>query len=139
MGVKERIIEFIEHQKITTRSFERNSGLSNGYVQRFKGNIGAEKLELILNAYPSLNRAWLLTGVGQMLKPAKNPFSQLTEQEIEDVAADRFTAAMIRLYENGEIYSAAVHNKIVAEKDKRIEELQREVWEWMKKVDELSK
>ena len=72
MNIKNRIIEFIEKSKIPFREFERRSGLANGYVKRFKGKIGVEKLEDILNAFPELNRDWLLTGEGEMLKTSKS-------------------------------------------------------------------
>lgn len=68
MSVKDQILYFIDSQELTVSGFERRSGLANGYVQRFKGNIGAGKLESILKAYPEINRDWLLTGEGEMLK-----------------------------------------------------------------------
>ncbi len=72
-----------------------------------------------------------------MQNPVNNQFAQMTEKEIEDTAADTFAEMLMKLYQQGEIYPASIHNKIVAEKneeiakrDKRIEELQREVWEF---------
>lgn len=41
--------------------------MSNGYLKNFKGQLGAEKLEGILKAFPKLSRVWLLTGEGSML------------------------------------------------------------------------
>ena len=68
MSAKERIMQFIDKQGISKAEFERRVGLSNGYVNNFKGNLGAEKLENILLTFPNLNRIWLLTGEGEMLK-----------------------------------------------------------------------
>lgn len=67
MAIKERMLEFIERMNLTKKDFELASGLSNGYLNNCKGNVGAAKLEGILSAYPQLNRAWLLTGEGEML------------------------------------------------------------------------
>lgn len=67
MAIKERMFEFIETMNLSKKEFESASGLSNGYLNNCKGNIGAAKLEGILTAYPQLNRTWLLTGEGEML------------------------------------------------------------------------
>lgn len=66
--IKERIFLFISEKNISKLEFERNSGLSNGYLNNFKGNLGSSKLEGILSFYTDLNRDWLLTGEGSMLK-----------------------------------------------------------------------
>lgn len=70
MAIKERMLEFIERMNLTKKDFELASGLSNGYLNNCKGNVGAAKLEGILSAYPQLNRTWLLTGEGEMLVEA---------------------------------------------------------------------
>lgn len=67
MAIKERMLEFIESMNLSKKEFETTSGLSNGYLNNCKGNVGAAKLEGILTAYPQLNRTWLLTGEGEML------------------------------------------------------------------------
>ncbi|MBO5860762.1 MAG: S24 family peptidase [Alistipes sp.] len=58
---------------LTKKEFELASGLSNGYLNNCKGNVGAAKLEGILTAYPQLNRTWLLTGEGEMLVADTTP------------------------------------------------------------------
>lgn len=68
MTVKERIEMFIERQGIKRSIFEKSCGFSNGYTRNLKENPGASKIEDILKTYPEINRVWLLTGEGQMLK-----------------------------------------------------------------------
>lgn len=65
--IKERLISFIEAKSLTKSGFEKMCGLSNGYINNFKGNLGSEKLEAILTAFPELSREWLLYGSGAML------------------------------------------------------------------------
>lgn len=115
-----------------------NCGLSVGLLgkaRRGDSDLGKKAIEKILNTYQEINRVWLLTGEGEMLKAPKNPFSQMTENEIEDIVTETFTERLMAAYKAGEIYPAEVHNRIVAEKDKRIEELQREVWELQKQKE----
>jgi SOS-response transcriptional repressor LexA len=74
MGVKERIFLFIEYVGISKNKFEKMAGLSTGYLKNFKGSLGADKLEGILNVFPELNREWLLNGNGQMLAEREKQF-----------------------------------------------------------------
>lgn len=68
MTIKERIEVFIAYKGIRRSTFEKRCGFSNGYTRNLKENPSAVKLESILNAYPDLNRVWLLSGEGEMLK-----------------------------------------------------------------------
>lgn len=79
MSIKDRLIKFIKYKGISVREFERNVDLSNGYINKIKGNIGEDKLNNILQEYPELNKVWLLTEEGEMInetkevsKPAEN-------------------------------------------------------------------
>lgn len=142
-GVKQRLIEFIKSKKLSQARFEKAVGVSNGFVNNISKGIGADKLQRIIGVYPDLNADWLMTGLGQMLKPAKNPFSQMTESEIEDISSEVFAEKLMQLYKKGEIYPASIHDKIIAEKnneiakrDELIAKLQREVWELQQKIIE---
>ena len=68
MDIKDRIFEFISYKNITIAEFERNVDLANGYIKKFKGSIGSDKLNNIVSFYPELNIGWLITGNGEMLK-----------------------------------------------------------------------
>lgn len=70
--LKERLLLYINSLGITKSEFERKSGLSNGYLNKLKEYVGQEKLNCILEAYPDLNRVWLLTGEGEMTKSAQS-------------------------------------------------------------------
>lgn len=68
MTIKDRIEIFIENQHIKRSVFEKSCGFSNGYTRNLKGSPSASKIEDILNSFPELNRVWLVTGEGNMLK-----------------------------------------------------------------------
>ena len=67
MNVKDRLITYIESKEIKKSHFEKNIGVSNGYINSLKDSPSAEKLELISKKYLDLNISWLLTGEGTML------------------------------------------------------------------------
>lgn len=82
MTIKERIEIFIERQGIKRSVFEKSCGFSNGYTRNLKENPSATKIEDILNAYPELNRVWLLSGEGNMLKSDSD--AAYSEDSVED-------------------------------------------------------
>ena len=75
MGVKERLLEFINAKSITVRDFERKCGLSNGSVSKMTANTRESTYNRLSIAYPDLNIEWLKTGVGDML----------TDRQVNDV------------------------------------------------------
>lgn len=91
MGVKERIFEYIDKKGLNPSRFEKMAHLSNGYLKGVKENIGSGKIEDILQAFPDLNRVWLMTGEGEMLKSE-------SEETTEEVI---ITGKLIPLYDAG--------------------------------------
>lgn len=67
-STKERLILFIKSLGIGQGKFEKECGLSNGWVNNIKAMIKNDKLQKISLRYPDLNTVWLLTGEGPMLK-----------------------------------------------------------------------
>lgn len=67
-SVKERLISYLEYKKMGRNRFENLAGISNGYISNLKHAPKSEILVKILKAAPDLNRVWLLTGEGDMLK-----------------------------------------------------------------------
>lgn len=92
-ATKERLLSFLEFKKLTKAEFERLAGLSSGYVKNFKGNIGGDKLENLLIAFPELSRDWLLYGKGEMLVDMGG-FVEVPDEEIVNLnprPGDKFT------------------------------------------------
>lgn len=74
--VKQRLVEYLKFKGIGQNRFEKAAGISNGYISNLKGNIGTTILTKILNTAEDLNRDWLLTGEGNMLKEEKKPVQE---------------------------------------------------------------
>lgn len=70
MSVKERLLKFIEDKSLKVSDFEKNVGLSNGYVNNIRKSISNAKAKSISLKYPELNMTWLLLGEGEMLRDA---------------------------------------------------------------------
>lgn len=83
MTIRERIIFFCSSVGITKAEFERRAGLSNGYINSVKRSVGS-KLDPILEAFPELNKNWLLFEEGEMLK-STSPATVLLPVEDESV------------------------------------------------------
>lgn len=66
--IKNRTLAFVRHLGVPVSTFEKQLGLSNGYISSMRKGWGDEKLVRLLEAYPNLSRVWLLTGEGTMLK-----------------------------------------------------------------------
>lgn len=65
MNISDRILQYLEFKGITKNKFYVNVGLSNGFLDK-KPNIGADKIERILEFYPDINLYWLILGSGPM-------------------------------------------------------------------------
>lgn len=61
-NTKERLLEFIKHKNITVAEFERQIGVSNGYVKNISKSIPPSKIEKISSIFPDLDTQWLLFG-----------------------------------------------------------------------------
>lgn len=67
MGLKERLMQFINYKGIEIAVFERSIGLSNGAVHKMGEGTRNSTIDKISAVYPDLNTIWLKTGVGEML------------------------------------------------------------------------
>lgn len=94
MTVEERIRQYCEYKRISIRQFEIQSKLSNGYVSSMRKGLGVTKLENVLNAFPDLNREWLLYGEGQMLRNELKSFDNKisSKKAIRNVPVYELTA-----------------------------------------------
>lgn len=65
--IVDRILQIIEYKGINKNKFYKETGLSNGFLDKVK-DIGGNKIELILSSYPEIDPGWLITGKGNMIK-----------------------------------------------------------------------
>lgn len=68
MGLKQRLLEYLNYRGIKKGTFEKEAGLSNGFVDKAGDNTRTENLDKISKRFPDLNITWLRTGEGEMIK-----------------------------------------------------------------------
>lgn len=73
MTVKQRLIQFVEYLGLSGREFCRRIGVGSAYINSIRKSISPDVLKTIAIQYPQLNTLWLMTGEGEMLKPAEAP------------------------------------------------------------------
>ena len=66
-SVKDRIIKVIQALGISTNRFEKEAGLSTGYLRQLRRDPTTDKFKSIILAFPEINAHWLLTGEGDMI------------------------------------------------------------------------
>jgi hypothetical protein len=66
-NISDRLKEFAKTQRISIREFERKCGLGNSFVNHIGQSLGVDKLENILQVFPTLNKDWILYGSGEMI------------------------------------------------------------------------
>ncbi|MXS70254.1 hypothetical protein GSF70_03410 [Flavobacteriaceae bacterium W22] len=71
----DRILQIIDYKGITKSKFYKDTGLSNGFLDKVK-DIGVSKLDYILKAYPDINIKWLISGDGDMLNKSIQEIDQ---------------------------------------------------------------
>lgn len=67
MTIKERLLAYCEYRHTKIGSFCRYAGISQGYFNSARGDIGQDIQTRIRNTYQDLNVEWLRTGEGEML------------------------------------------------------------------------
>lgn len=70
-----RINQFAESQGLSIRKIERTIGATNGVISGAINNgreIGSDKLENFLQAFPNVSAEWLLRGEGEMLTQSED-------------------------------------------------------------------
>lgn len=85
MRLKERLFKFIDHVGVEKSVFERNSNLSNGFVDKLGDNPRRNSLDRISKAYPELNMEWLIVGDGEMLNNTDDEVKQKSQPQYENI------------------------------------------------------
>lgn len=92
----DRLLQYLEYKGITENKATVECGLSNGLIgqaKRGKSDIGEKAAEKILMKYQDLERVWLLTGEGSMLKCTS---TSMAPADSDNISIDRQAWEVIR-------------------------------------------
>lgn len=117
--MKERILQFINYKGISNREFEIKCGMSNGYINSMRKGLGTLKIEQVLKQYPELNRNWLMTGEGEMLRGVTQAIGDNSSHNTQSIGA--------------QCSSCPITAQLV-EKDRQIAKLQDTIDKLMEKI-----
>lgn len=102
MTIKERLIKFAKSKERSVRAFERETGLTIGYINTIRVSIQPDKLQRIASRYPDLNAEWLMTGVGPMTRGgASAPAGTTTPARSNSADTGVFTTPLLPLAAQG--------------------------------------
>jgi hypothetical protein len=106
--IKERILHFIEYKGLTKKEFCDKTGISYANLKgkSLYSEIGGTQIGEILSSYDEISPGWLIAGSGNMIKSNNDE--------------------MLALNEPNETYKKA-DCPICYEKDKRIQQLERQL------------
>lgn len=76
----ERILQIIEYKGISKNQFYKETGLSNGFLDKVK-DIGVSKLEQILKTYPEINPEFIIFGNKPMIKKEETSSNMVSEAQ----------------------------------------------------------
>ena len=80
----QRILQYIDYKGLKTTPFEKDVGISAGYLKKMlnrNGDIGSSHIQKIIDYCPDLSLEWLISGKGEMLK-TKNESENLHEKKV---------------------------------------------------------
>lgn len=66
-AIQTRVEQYIKYKGLTNSRFEKQVGLSNGFVRNMDKGMSTDKVMRISEEFPDLNVLWLITGKGSML------------------------------------------------------------------------
>lgn len=117
----DRFLKYLEYKGITENRATVDCGLSKGLIgqaKNGKSDLGNKAIEKVLMFYQDLNKVWLVTGEGEMLKESPQP---------------KLIADQVPSLSNTEI----LLRDLLAERDNEIKVLNEIIWELKEEIGSL--
>jgi transcriptional regulator with XRE-family HTH domain len=115
--MKDRIVQFIETEKLTAAEFADKIGVqrsSVSHVLNGRNNPGFSFIQKILETFPTINSRWLLTGQGELYeeKTLKASESKLESPDLFSTKTIEPTKKKVEVQEAPPLVNTAVNQSI---------------------------
>lgn len=77
--MKQRLIQLLKAKHMTQSEFARRLGVSPTYIGAMRKAMPKDRLKVVFEMFPDLNRDWLLYGEGEMLQPKESDKPDLSK------------------------------------------------------------
>lgn len=117
----DRFLKYLDYKGITENKATVDCGLSKGLIgqaKNGKSDLGNKAIEKVLIFYQDLNKVWLVTGEGEMLKESSQP--KLVADQVPSLSS---TELLLR--------------DLLTERDNEIRVLQEIIWGLKEEIGSL--
>lgn len=129
-NIGEKIKEYFKEQGISQRKAAEALGVSQQVVgSLLNGKSFGKRMAAKWHGAFGFNPVWLITGTGDMFEVSDSQ-NDSTIKTVVSAGADAVAQEVLRLITSGELYPASVvkaKDALIAEKDKEIQRLNREL------------
>ncbi len=99
--MKQRLIQLLKVKHMTQTEFARHLGVSPTYIGAMRKSMPKDRLKIVYDLFPDLNRDWLLYGEGEMLNTADESELDLSKGYIVPMLPGEAYAGNLQLWSEG--------------------------------------
>ena len=99
--MKQRLIRLLKVKHMTQTEFARHLGVSATYIGAMRKSMPKDRLKVVFELFPDLNRDWLLYGEGEMLNPIDNGAIDLSDGYVVPLLPTEACAGTLQFWSQG--------------------------------------
>lgn len=99
--MKQRLVSLLKAKHMTQTEFARQLGVSPTYIGAMRKAMPKDRLKVVFDMFPDLNRDWLLYGEGEMLMPETGDEPDLTKGYVVPMLPVEAFAGNLQLWSRG--------------------------------------
>ncbi len=99
--MKQRLIHLLKTKHMTQTEFARHLGVSPTYIGAMRKSMPKDRLKIVFELFPDLNRDWLLYGEGEMLNNVDSTRPDLSKGYVVPLLPVDACAGTLQLWSRG--------------------------------------
>ncbi|MDE6338356.1 MAG: hypothetical protein K2K97_01035 [Muribaculaceae bacterium] len=100
-SMKQRLLKLLKAKRITQTEFTRHLGVTPNYIGAMRKGMPKERLKVVFDMFPDLNRDWLLYGEGEMFLPDDSDSPDLSKGYVVPMLPVEAYAGNLQLWSRG--------------------------------------